>query len=189
MLDTGLYPLAVNPLGLTRAYVNDRNSLAELIGLQASFGFRNLFPAIDLRVDLDLALSKGREVLPNDLGKIDDYRQMPVFFSQLDISFRPQERINFLIRNNLSSGWVRGYLPLDPDLLRSIGYPVDIDGYYTLDILARLTLSRNFEAFAHFENLTNAHYAGLDAYADENDLFYNPQPGFMMHIGLSFKME
>jgi len=74
-------------------------------------------------------------------------------------------------------------------LLRSIDYPVDIEGYYTLDLLARFMISRNFEAFAHFTNVTNARYAGLDSYADENDLFYNPQPGFMMHFGLSFKME
>jgi outer membrane receptor protein involved in Fe transport len=189
LLDTATYPLAVNPLGLARAYVNDEESLAELIGLQASFSFRNLVPAVDLRFDVDLTLSKGREVLPNDLGSIDDYRQMPQFYGQLNISLRPHERIYLLFRNNFSSGWVRGYLPLDPDYLREIDYPVDIDGYYTLDVLSRFIISRNFEAFARFNNVTNTQYAGLDAYADENDLIYNPQPGFTMHFGLSFKME
>jgi outer membrane receptor protein involved in Fe transport len=189
LLDSVEYPLAVNPGMLSQAYVNDHNSLAELVGLQANLGFCEIYPAIDLRADLNLTISKGREILPGNLGTINDYRQMPRFMGQLNISLRPQERIRILLRNNFSTGWVRGYLPLDPDLLRQVGYPVDINGFYKLDVHARFLISKNFEAYAHFNNVTNAHYGGIDAYSDEYDLFYNPQYGFNFRIGFNFRLE
>jgi hemoglobin/transferrin/lactoferrin receptor protein len=189
LLDSNDYPLAVNPGWIAGAYVNDERSHAELIGLQAELNFMNIIKPVRLDADLNLTLSKGRENLPNDLGTIDDYRQMPVFMGQLNFSFWPHERIRLFIRNYFSSGWVRGYLPLDPDFLRQIGYPVDISGYYRLDLHGRFLITRNFEAFARFNNITNTHYGGIDAYADEYDLFYNPQYGFDFRVGLTFRME
>ena len=189
LLDSAEYPHVVNPGRISTAYINDKNSLAELYGLQANLGFKKIIPAIGLEADLNLTISKGREILPNDLGNISDYRQMPVCMGQLNISLRPHERIRLLFKNNFSSGWVRGYLPLDPDILREIGYPVDIDGFYTLGVQARFLIGKNFEAFAHFNNVTNAHYGGIDAYSDEYDLFYNPQYSFNFRLGFNFRME
>lgn len=189
VLDTGRYPLAVNPALLTRAYVNDDDSYAQMLGLQADIGFRNVIRPVRLEADLNLTVAKGKEVLPNDLGTIDDYRQMPLFQGQLSFSLWPFQRLRLFVRNHLSTGWVRAYLPLEPDLLEEIGYPVDNDGYYRLDVHARVLIGRNFEAFAQFNNVTNAHYGGIDAYSDENDLFYNPQYGFNFRVGLNFRME
>jgi hemoglobin/transferrin/lactoferrin receptor protein len=188
-LDSAGFPGAINPLMISRAYVNDENSLAELFGLQVDLGFKNIIPVIKLRTDLNITLSKGNEILPNDLGRIDNYRQMPEILGQLNFSLWPHERIRLFIRNNFSSGWVRGYLPLDPDLLRKIGYPVDISGYYSLDLQARFIIGKNFEAYTQFNNITNAHYGGMDAYSSKNDLFYNPQYGFNFRAGFNFRME
>lgn len=188
-LDSAKYPLAVNPYMISRSYVNDESSFAEIFGLQTNLSFPGIIPAIGLQADLNLTLSKGREVLPNDLGSINEYRQMPVLLGQFDIQLRPVSRLRLLLRNNFSSGWVRGYLPLDPDLLREIGYPVDIGGYYTLDIQAGITIGKNIDAYAHFNNVNNKHYGGIDAYSDESDLFYNPQYGFNFSIGFNFRME
>lgn len=188
-LDSAEYPLAVNPSRIALANVNDGNSNATLAGLQADVSFRNILPAIALDADINLTLARGKEVLPNDLGNLDDYREMPVFQGQFDLSFAPQERIRLFIRNSLSTGWVRGFLPLAPDLLREAGYPVDIKGFYRLDLRSRFIISRFFEAFAQFNNLTNARYGGIDAGADQDDLLYNPQYGFNFRLGLSFRME
>ncbi len=189
LIDKEEYPVAVNPSGLAQAYVNDGESMARLIGLQANLGFDRLITSIGLDADLNLTLAKGVEVLPNDLGTIDDYRQMPVFLGQLNFSLQPVNRLKLFVRNHLSSGWVRGFLPLEPEWLRSVGYPVDIGGYYTLDVHARIIIGRNFEAYAQFNNVTNEHYGGIDAYSDQYDLFYNPQYGFNFRIGFNFRME
>jgi hemoglobin/transferrin/lactoferrin receptor protein len=189
ILDSTEYPLAVNTGRIATAYVNDENSMAELFGMQANVGFKRIIPSIGLEADLNLTISKGSEILPNDLGTINDYRQMPVCMGQLNISLRPHDRIRLLLKNNFSSGWVKGFLPLDPDILREIGYPIDIKGFYTLAVQARFVISKNFEAFAHFNNVTNAHYGGIDAYSDEYDLFYNPQYSFNFRFGLNFRME
>ncbi len=189
ILDPSVYPDATNPAGITRAYVNDANSNAMIIGLQADMLFSDLVKAIDLDADLNLTLAKGRETLPSGLGTIGDYRQMPVFSGEFDISASPVRRLRLSVRNHFSTGWVRGYLPLDPDLLESVGYPVRNEGYYSVDLQGRVFIGRNFEAFAHFNNLTNAHFGGIDSYSDENDLFYNPQHGFNFRIGFNFRME
>jgi outer membrane cobalamin receptor len=188
-LDSAEYPLAVNPYQLAQAYVNDENSMAQIFGLQADLSFKNLVRSINLQADLDMTISKGNEILPNNLGTINDYRQVPVFMGHLDLSLSPVERVRLNFRNNFSSGWVRGYLPLDPDILDQIGYPVNIKGYYSLDVRARFLIGKNFEAFAHFNNVTNTHYGGIDAGSDSNDLFYNPQYGFNFRIGFNFRME
>jgi hemoglobin/transferrin/lactoferrin receptor protein len=160
LLDSSLYPLAVNPVRLSQSYVNDENSYAELFGLQADIRFPDIIPVIHLDADLNMTLSKGRENLPNGLGSINDYRQMPAFMGQLNIALRPADRIRLLLKNNFATSWVRGFLPLDPDILREVGYPVDVDGFYTLDVRATFIIGRNFEAFAHFNNVTNKHYGG-----------------------------
>jgi len=189
LLDSAEYPHAVNTFMISNAYINDENSLAEILGLQIDLGFKNIMPVIRFNTDLNLTLSKGDEILPNGLGRINDYRQMPVFMGQLNFSLWPYERLRLIIRNNFSTGWVRGYLPLDPDLLREIGYPVDISGYYTLDVQARFLIGKNFEAFALFNNLTNTYYGGIEAHSGSDGLFYNPQYGFNFRIGFNFRME
>ena len=189
LLDSAEFPLALNPYRLAQAYVNDENSMAQLFGLQADLSFKNIIRSINLQADLDMTVSKGKEILPNNLGTIDDYRQVPVFMGHLDLSLSPVERVRLNFRNSFSSGWVRGYLPLDPSILEQVGYPVHIKGYYALDVHARFLIGRNFEAFAHFNNVTNAHYGGIDAGSDANDLFYNPQYGFNFRIGFNFRME
>jgi outer membrane receptor protein involved in Fe transport len=189
ILDPEEYPDAINPGSISRAYVNDAGSSATITGLQADLLFSDLVQAVNLDADLNLTLAKGREILPNNLGTINDYRQMPVFSGEFDISASPVKRLRLSVKNHFSTGWVRGYLPLDPDLLEEIGYPVRNDGYYSLDLHGRVLIGRNFEAFAHFNNLTNAHYGGIDSYSDENDLFYNPQHGFNFRLGFNFRME
>jgi len=174
---------------ISRAYLNDENSLAELFGLQMDFGFKNIIPSIRLNTDLNITISKGNEILPNDLGEINDYRQMPKFMGQLNFSLWPHKRIRLFIRNNFTTSSVRGYLPLDPDLLGEIGYPVDISGYYSLDVQTRFVIGRNFEAYAQFNNVTNTYYGSIDAFSANGDLFYNPQYGFNFRIGLNFRME
>jgi hemoglobin/transferrin/lactoferrin receptor protein len=92
-------------------------------------------------------------------------------------------------RNTLSTGWTKQYLPLGKDILEQLGYETTSDGYYTLDLLARLSISRNFQAFFQLNNIFDARYGGIDAYGSETDLRYNPQYGRNFRVGLSFSLE
>ena len=188
VLDREKYPLATNGF-LTQAYINDDTSRAELYGLQVSLLLDDLAEAVDLDGEVQFTVSKGNEVLAYPRGSIDSYRQWPVFTGQVNISLRPVDFLYLYFRNTVSTGWTKQYLPLDKEILDLLGYETTSKGYYTLDILARVFISRNFQAFFQLNNLLNAKYPGIDAYGSEVDLRYNPQYGRNFKIGLSFSLD
>ncbi|MBP6977532.1 MAG: TonB-dependent receptor [Bacteroidales bacterium] len=188
-LDPVEYPDAVNPLGLSTSYMNDEDSEFWLTGLQADLGLKKIVPSIDLSVDLSLSASKGKEILPNDLGTLDDVRSFPRFLAQLNIAFSPLNRIDLIINNTYSSKSAKRFFPLEPEVMEQFGLPVYVEGYYVLDIIARVDISRQLQAYVSLYNLTNSEYGGMDAYGYPSDLIYNPQYGRNFRFGLSFKLN
>lgn len=189
LLDPEEYPLATNPARLALAYVNDGASRARLWGMQGSARLKDLVRPVHLGMDVLFTLSKGREVLPNDLGEIDDYRMMPVLMGQLNFNLRPANFLLINLRNNFATGMVRRFLPVSPELLESLGYPLRHDGYYTMDLMVRAYISKNFQAFFQLNNLLDEEYGGIDAYGNQYDLKYNPQYGRNFRLGLTFSLE
>jgi hemoglobin/transferrin/lactoferrin receptor protein len=188
-LDSAAYPDAVNPLGLSSAYINDENSAFRLGGLQAEITVAELIPAIDLAVDFSFSASKGEEVLPNDLGTLDDVRIYPRYIAQLNLSLRPVDRLYLTIQNSACSKSPKRFFPFEPELMERFGLPVYVDGYYVLDIIARINITRQLQAYLNIYNLLNSGYGGIDAYGYPTDLLYNPQYGRNFRFGLSFYLE
>jgi outer membrane receptor protein involved in Fe transport len=88
-----------------------------------------------------------------------------------------------------SSRWTKAYFPVSKEVLDLVGYDTETKGYYTLDIVGRLSINRNFQAFFQLNNVFNSKYGGIDAYGAEADLVYNPQYGRNFKVGLSFTLE
>ncbi|MCU0409535.1 MAG: hypothetical protein MUD02_11365, partial [Bacteroidales bacterium] len=76
--------------------------------------FKNIISPLKMNIDIFLSLARGREILPYGLGELDDYRQMPVFLGQMNISFYPFDRLYLNIRNVLSSKSAKRFFPLSP---------------------------------------------------------------------------
>ncbi|NOX47104.1 MAG: TonB-dependent receptor [Chlorobi bacterium] len=188
-LDPALYPNAVNPDGFSLAYVNDENSKASLFGVQANLRYKDLIPAIHMGSDLYVSYAKGSEILPNGFGKLEGYRQMPEWYVQFNLDVKPLDSWTILIQNLYSSKTLKRFFPLTPEDMISIGLPTEVKAYYTLDLVVRYHINRNFQAFLKMNNVTNAKYGGIDAYGTNGDLFYNPQYGRTYQVGLSFRME
>jgi hemoglobin/transferrin/lactoferrin receptor protein len=188
-LDTDLYPDAINEENLTMAYVNDETSEAGLIGIQANLKYRDLIPSIHLSSDLYLSYARGKEILPNSIGNLDGYRQMPNWFVQFNFDLKPLESWTILVQNIYSAKTLKRFFPLSPDDMKLVGLPTEVGAYYTLDLVVRYHINRNFQAFLKLNNVTNAKYGGIDAYGTSTDLFYNPQYGRNFQVGFSFRME
>ncbi len=188
-LDTLLYQNATNTGNITTAFVNDENSSASLFGIQANFRARNLINVIKLNTDLYITYAKGEEILPNNFGTLDDYRQMPRWMMQFNFDFSPWNSLLFIFQNTLSSKWKKRFYPLPPEQMNLIGLPTDVKGFYTLDFITRFVISKNLNAFLKFNNVFNAHYGGMDAYAGNSNLIYNPQQGRNFQVGFTFRME
>jgi outer membrane receptor protein involved in Fe transport len=174
---------------LVDVYANDSLSRARLFGLQLNAEVDDLVESIGLDIDLDLMYTAGNEILPNNLGKLNAYRMSPRFMGQLNFSVNPWGKLYFSLRNIFTSAWYKRYLPLSLDFLESIGYPTKVNGYYTMDIIARYSFSRNLQAFFQLFNVLDAEYGGLGAYGSEFDLNYNPQMGRSFKLGFSFRLE
>ena len=188
-LDPQQYPDATNPEGLATSFVNDENSQASLFGIQANLRVKNLVNPVKLNGSLYVSYSKGEEILPNNLGKLDQYRQMPIWMAQLNFDMSPWRPLVFVFRNILSSKWEKRYFPLPPEVMKLAGLPTSVKGFYTLDFITRYSISKNLNAFINVNNVFNAYYGGIDAYNDITNLVYNPQYGRTFRIGFTFRLE
>lgn len=186
-IDPVLYPNATSTLAF--AAVNDPNSKSELFSTQLIVKAKKLIPKIALNTDLYITYSKGKEILPNNLGELNEYRNMPNWFVQFNFDLNPFESLTIFFQNIISSKSEKRFFPVEPDLMESFGYATEVKGYYTLDFMLRYKINQNFQAFLDIKNIFNAEYGGIDAYGSNTDLIYNPQYGRLYQIGLSFRME
>jgi hemoglobin/transferrin/lactoferrin receptor protein len=187
LLDQELYPHS-NDI-LVSAFANDENSKGELYSLQLNMKLKNLVPSIKLNTDMFLTLSKGKEILPNNFGELEDYRNMPNWFLKLNFDFRLTRNWVVIFKNTVSDSWKKRFFPLPLEVMEQTGLPLTVDGYYTLDMVNRFSLNRNFHAYLIFNNITNTHYGGMDAYGYLFDLNYNPQYSRSFRLGFTFTLD
>jgi outer membrane receptor for ferrienterochelin and colicin len=188
-LDHNLYPNATPGQDTVTVFANDKKSQAELYSAQINVRAKNLLPAVKLNSSLFVTLSKGKEILPNNYGELNDYRNVPNWFVQLNFDFRPLKNWVIILNNTFSDHWKKRYFPAPLEVMEQNGLPVNVDGYYTLDITNRFSINRNFHAFLILNNVSNTKYGGLDAHSSPFDLKYNPQYRFAFQLGFSFTLE
>jgi hemoglobin/transferrin/lactoferrin receptor protein len=187
LIDPEKYPNSQLPVALTP--INDQNSEADLIQGQINIRANDLVPSIRLGSDLFITLSKGREILPNNLGTLDDYRNMPNWMVQWNIDMQLLRKWKILLNNHFSGSWKKRFFPLELEEMERLGLPTDTDGYYALDVTNRFSINRNLHAFLIINNVFDARYGGIDANGGLYDLLYNPQRKFHFRLGFSFTME
>ncbi len=186
-IDPDLYPNATHDT--TIAAINDPYSKTELFSTQLIVKAKKIIPKIDLNSDLYVTFSKGKEILPNNLGQLNDYRNMPMWFVQFNIDFQPFPSWTIFLHNIYSSKTKKRFFPVEPQLMEELGFASEVKGYYTMDFMIRYNINKNFQAFLDIRNIFNAKYGGIDAYGLTTDLVYNPQYGRYFEVGLSFRME
>lgn len=186
-VDPEKYPNAL--ISWAFAVVNDGNSESELYSGQIQVRAKNIVPSIKLNSRIYLTLSKGSEILPNDFGKLNDYRNMPNWMVQWNLDLKLVNKWVIILNNTFSDGWEKRFFPLSIEDMDERDIPTSVDGFYTLDMTNRFMINRNFHAFLIINNVFNTHYGGIDAYGGLYDLRYNPQYGRNFRLGFSFTME
>ncbi|HPE56136.1 MAG TPA: TonB-dependent receptor [Bacteroidales bacterium] len=187
VINYDLYPEASNFVALS--YINDQNSEAVLYSGEARLRFKEVLLRPKLNADLFIKYSKGKEILPNNYGNIDRYRNVPKWFGQFNMDLYPTKKWKMEFHNVLSGKTAKRFFPAPPEALEAIGWPTTVKGYYTLDWINRVSINRNFQAFLNITNVFNAKYGGIDAYGNGYDLYYNPQYGRNFRLGLNFILE
>ena len=176
--------------GLVRHYENSPNTQAFLAGFQTVLRAKNLISAINLNTNFSYTYQEGYEMLEDNRGTLNDYRQVPRHTLQWGISLNPFKKLYLNFDNVAMSGWYRKYISSDIDLARGTDlFKAFINGYYTLDMTARYSFNKNLSTFLKITNMFDAQYGGLNATGFDVDLKYTPQLGRNIQIGVSFKID
>jgi hemoglobin/transferrin/lactoferrin receptor protein len=192
-IDTTLYPKAEPfntsaglPYPVARQYLNDSSSHAVLQMLQFLFRKQNLLNNWHLNIEANASFNFGNEDLPGEEGVIRGYRMMPLFLGQLNLDFTPHKNWYVRLENVFSTKWHRRYIPL----AKEYNDPFNVvNGFYTLDVVARYKWSKNIHTHLKILNVFNAQYGGIDATGLDVDLRYNPQLGTNIQFGLNFNLD
>ena len=86
------------------------------------------------------------------------------------------------LKNGYSTGWLQRFV-----VAEDFTFPTS--GYYTLDVLVRYELNRNFQIYTDINNFFSKQYGGIGATGFADDLYYNPQPQRTLRLGLSYTMN
>ena len=141
--------------------------------------------------DFFITWAMGREDLPSPtsttetIGQLSSYRMVPQWFVQWIFTLRPSDRLRIQMANVWSGKWLRRYTPsLEAEATDSY----TIENYYTLDIRMSYTLRNTIQVFGEIHNVFNKAYGGIGAAGTDLDLFYQPQLGRNLYIGVGFDM-
>lgn len=163
-------------------------SLNELIGVQANVTWKNIIRPIRLQADAWFAYNAASYEFPFEQGQANQWPMVPDFSGQVRFTFYPHRKIMIGIRNHFSSSWMsrgtwsRMQLDNQPeDHIR--------DGFYVLDLNARVELNRLYQVYGRVSNVTNVQYAGVDATGTLFDLRYNPQMGRIFELGIGVRLN
>ncbi len=140
----------------------------------------------DLRMDLNMQYTEGKEWFGYGIPFINNVRNMPGWTTQWSMTAKADKFQLTLFRlgnRNITS--------------KSVFYndtfqqkrPGDISRFHTWDAALRLFLSDQFSAYLQIHNALNKRYAGIDAYGTPDDLLYNPQQRRIVRLGVSYNMS
>ncbi len=186
IIDTLQYPLAnIQPV---RTYRNNEATIAGLFGFQAALRSKNIVPSIGLSTNFAYTFQSGAEDLGDSRGELQAYRQVPEHTLQWGISLNPIKKLYLNFDNVAMSGWYSKYLPPNINFNNDLS-AYFIKGYYTLDMTARYSFTKNLSMFLKVLNVFDEQYGGLNATGLDVDLRYTPQMGRNIQGGVSFKLE
>ncbi|MCP4178842.1 MAG: TonB-dependent receptor [bacterium] len=186
-LDYGYNTVANDDENPARMHVNSGDAKSTLFGSQIFISVRNLIKSIKLNLDGGVTFTKGKEILPDSGGEINQARLVPSHMGKVRISMQPTKRLYLTLLNIWSRGWHRSFMPTSDYYEESnLG---KVDGYYTLDVVAGFQFSKNIRAYIKIINCFDETYGGIDATGHDIDLHYNPQLGRNVRVGLTFQLN
>ena len=164
-------------------YSNFGNSKSTLYGLQSSFIFQNILPDNRAYVHFNFTYSNGNEVIPTMLSEQNRVREVPLVIVKNRIFYKPFSKLSFTTDHIYMSGSGNG------NNFAQFVFPTVFKGVYTMDLLMRYELNRNFKIYVKLNNVFNNKYPGLNATNTPDDLLFNPQELRVFRMGMNYKMN
>jgi outer membrane receptor for ferrienterochelin and colicin len=173
---------------LTR--VNEPDAVSRLYGLQANIKINDLVKSINMDAEVNLTFAKSTESDPNifDIAGsfLSDFKLTPKHFGQMKISMEPAKNLYIQVSSIWESAWLRLIIPFREIYNEIIS---DVDGFYSMDLVADYKIGNNLSTFIKISNVFNEKYGGPVFSGMNTPLPYSPQTGFGIQIGLTYKLN
>lgn len=173
-------------------YTNFGDSHLKVFGGQASIYFSNKMPNNQLlQAKLGLNVTYGDKRLPGNFeATLGNVPEQPEFSAQLQLTIPLGAKWSVYLDNLYHGFSVSEAAVLE---VRDFGQfnreTLIIPKYYTLDMLIRYNVSKNFSSYIQVINVFNKQYGGLSATGTSDDLFYNAQSERIWRLGLSYNLD
>lgn len=175
----------------TTGYTNFGDSRLNVYGVQSNIATQIPLKNRDVEVKLGLNFTFGEKHIPGPFQFIlSDVPEQPNFSLQVQLAVPIGEKWTVYLDNlyHTSSTSETAVLEItDIGMFDRATYV--IPEYYTLDILTRYNISKNFSAYFQVLNVFNKKYGGLSATGTPDDLFYNAQSAQLGRFGISYRLD
>lgn len=173
---------------LTR--INSLKSISRLYGLQATFKMNDIVKSIHMNAELSLTFATSSEKFPEIFqiagNYLNNFTLIPNHYGQMKISMQPTKNLYLQVTSIWESSWLRLVIPFK-ELYKEI--IKDIDGFYSMDVVANYKIGINLNCFIKIDNFFDERY-GRPGYSGMNTpLPYDPQMGRSIHIGLTYTLN
>ena len=173
---------------------NNLKAVSRLYGLQATLKFNDIIRSVHMNAELSLAFAKSSESFPDILeiaGNVLDnflgnFKLMPAHFGQLKIQMKPAKNLYLQVSSIWESSWLRVIIPFK-DLYK--GIIKDMDGFYSMDVVANYKIGSNLSSFVKVSNIFDERYGGPVYSGMNTPLPYSPQSGRTIQIGLTYSLN
>jgi outer membrane receptor for ferrienterochelin and colicin len=173
---------------LTR--INSLKSISRLYGLQATFKMNDIVKSIHVNAELSLTFAKSSEKFPEIFqiagNYLSNFKLIPNHFGQMKISMQPTKNLYLQITSIWESSWLRLIIPFK-ELYKEI--IKDIDGFYSIDVVANYKIGINLNSFVKINNIFDEKYGGPGYSGMNTPLPYDPQMGRSIHVGLTYTLN
>jgi outer membrane cobalamin receptor len=169
-------------------FVNDANSSASLAGVQLVDRYAFKIGSVQFNSTASIQLATGMEVLPFDRGRLNRFREQPLFTGKWLLEVNPIPSIYASLRTSVFSNWITR-----STALAELEELLTVDGYYVLDLQLRYSFDEGKDVYIQVNNLTNNAFYGIGATGGVGvlnervvfeDLIFNPQMLRFIRLGV-----
>lgn len=185
-------PLAImqNDTSSVLTRINSQKSISRLYGLQATLRMNDIIKPIHMNGELSLTFAKSSEKFPELFqiagNYLSNFKLIPNHFGQMKISMQPTKNLYIQVTSIWESSWLRVIIPFK-ELYKEI--IKDIDGFYSMDVVANYKVGLNLNSFIKINNIFDEKYGGPGYSGMNTPLPYNPQMGRSIHVGLTYTLN
>jgi hemoglobin/transferrin/lactoferrin receptor protein len=170
--------------------INNKNAISRLYGLQATLRASNIVKSVKMNAELSLTFARSSESFPDIFelagNVIGNFKLSPNHFGQLKISMEPAKNLYLQVTSIWESSWLRVIIPFREIYSEIIN---DVDGFYSMDVVANYRIGPNLNSFIKVTNLFDERYGGPVYSGMNSPLPYSPQSGRVIQAGLTYTLN